>query len=67
MGLMCTMKAVVIEDVITTGGSTMDVIEVLRQAGATVAAAGSIVDRRHLKQLSVCQRRTPPMVHTSLD
>jgi orotate phosphoribosyltransferase len=38
-------KAVVIEDVITTGGSTMDVIEVLRQAGATVAAAGSIVDR----------------------
>ena len=37
--------AVVIEDVITTGGSTRDVVEVLRAAGARVAAAGSIVDR----------------------
>lgn len=36
---------VVIEDVITTGGSTQDVIEVLRDAGAHVLAAGSIVDR----------------------
>ncbi len=37
--------AVVVEDVITTGGSTVDVIEVLRTAGGRVAAAGSIVDR----------------------
>ena len=37
--------AVVIEDVITTGGSTQDVIEVLESAGARVLAAGSIVDR----------------------
>ena len=37
--------AVVIEDVITTGGSTMDVIEVLSAAGARVVAAGSIIDR----------------------
>jgi orotate phosphoribosyltransferase len=37
--------AVVVEDVITTGGSTHDVIEVLRAAGANVVAAGSIVDR----------------------
>jgi orotate phosphoribosyltransferase len=37
--------AVVVEDVITTGGSTEDVIEVLREAGARVLAAGSIVDR----------------------
>ena len=37
--------AVVVEDVITTGGSTVDVIEVLRAAGGRVAAAGSIVDR----------------------
>ena len=37
--------AVVIEDVITTGGSTADVIEVLRAAGARVLAAGSIIDR----------------------
>jgi len=38
-------NAVVVEDVITTGGSTHDVVEVLREAGAHVAAAGSIIDR----------------------
>jgi orotate phosphoribosyltransferase len=38
-------KAVVIEDVITTGGSTTDVIDVLRDSGARVLAAGSLVDR----------------------
>jgi len=37
--------AVVVEDVITTGGSTHDVVDVLRAAGAEVAAAGSIIDR----------------------
>ena len=37
--------AVVIEDVITTGGSTRDVIECLQAAGARVLAAGSIMDR----------------------
>jgi orotate phosphoribosyltransferase len=37
--------AVVVEDVITTGGSTADVITVLRATGCQVAAAGSIVDR----------------------
>jgi orotate phosphoribosyltransferase len=36
---------VVIEDVITTGGSTRDVIHVLEAAGAHVLAAGSIIDR----------------------
>jgi orotate phosphoribosyltransferase len=36
---------VVIEDVITTGGSTHDVVEVLKAAGASVIGAGSIIDR----------------------
>jgi orotate phosphoribosyltransferase len=36
---------VVVEDVITTGGSTRDVIDVLSQYGAKVLAAGSIIDR----------------------
>jgi orotate phosphoribosyltransferase len=35
----------VVEDVITTGGSTQDVIETLRASGARVVAAGSIMDR----------------------
>jgi orotate phosphoribosyltransferase len=37
--------ALVVEDVITTGGSTQDVIEALTVAGAKVLAAGSIIDR----------------------
>jgi orotate phosphoribosyltransferase len=37
--------AFVVEDVVTTGGSTREVVEVLRAAGARVPAAGSIVDR----------------------
>ncbi len=37
-------RALVVEDVITTGGSTRDVIEVARQYGAKVLAAGSIID-----------------------
>jgi orotate phosphoribosyltransferase len=37
--------ACVVEDVITTGGSTLDVISVVQGAGARVAAAGSIIDR----------------------
>ncbi len=35
----------VIEDVITTGGSTKEVIRVMRRLGARVLAAGSIIDR----------------------
>ena len=38
-------RCVVIEDVITTGGSTKEVVEVLRSLGAVVVAAGSIIDR----------------------
>jgi orotate phosphoribosyltransferase len=38
-------RAVVIEDVITTGGSTREVIELLKSFGANVLAAGSIIDR----------------------
>ena len=37
--------AVVVEDVITTGGSTREVVEILKQAGARVIGAGSIIDR----------------------
>ena len=37
--------AAVVEDVITTGGTTRDVVDILHAAGAQVAAAGSIIDR----------------------
>jgi orotate phosphoribosyltransferase len=38
-------RAVVVEDVITTGGSTRETIEVASAAGATVVGAASIIDR----------------------
>ncbi|HKC12050.1 MAG TPA: orotate phosphoribosyltransferase [Vicinamibacteria bacterium] len=36
---------VVVEDVITTGGSTREVMDAVRDQGARVVAAGSLVDR----------------------
>lgn len=38
-------RALVVEDVITTGGSTGEVIRLLEGAGVVVLAAGSIIDR----------------------
>jgi orotate phosphoribosyltransferase len=38
-------KVLVVEDVLTTGGSTRETIEVARAAGAEVVGAASIIDR----------------------
>jgi orotate phosphoribosyltransferase len=38
-------KLIVIEDVITTGGSTREVIDIVRAMGGVAVAAGSIIDR----------------------
>jgi orotate phosphoribosyltransferase len=38
-------RVVVVEDVVTTGGSTRETIDVARAAGGVVVAAGSIIDR----------------------
>ena len=38
-------KTLVVEDVITTGGSTRETIECLQEAGADVIGAASIIDR----------------------
>jgi orotate phosphoribosyltransferase len=38
-------SVLVVEDVITTGGSTRETIEVMRAAGASVVGAASIIDR----------------------
>ena len=39
------MKVLVVEDVVTTGGSAKEVIELTRAAGGTVVGVGAIVDR----------------------
>lgn len=38
-------RVLVVEDVVTTGGSVREVMEIVRQAGGVVAGVGSIVDR----------------------
>jgi orotate phosphoribosyltransferase len=38
-------KVLVVEDVITTGGSTKEVIEVVKSLGGIVVGVGSIIDR----------------------
>ena len=38
-------KALVVEDVITTGGSTRETVDALKAAGADVVGAASIIDR----------------------
>ena len=38
-------KALVVEDVITTGGSSQEVVELLRSMGVEVIGVGSIIDR----------------------
>ena len=47
---------VVVEDVITTGGSTREVIELVRGRGARVLAVGSLVDRSGGVDLGVPRR-----------
>lgn len=38
-------KALVVEDVVTSGGSTKEVIEVVKRSGGVVVGVGSIIDR----------------------
>jgi len=44
-GVSQSERVLVVEDVITTGGSTRETIECLRESGAEVVAAASIIDR----------------------
>lgn len=39
-------RVLIVEDVVTTGGSVKEVIQVLTELGATVVAIGSIINRR---------------------
>ena len=41
-------RAFVVEDVVTTGGSVREVLDVIRARGATIAGVGIIVSRAHV-------------------
>jgi orotate phosphoribosyltransferase len=43
--LLPSDRVLVVEDVVTTGGSTRETIDAARAAGATVVGATSIIDR----------------------
>ncbi|WP_040197035.1 orotate phosphoribosyltransferase [Candidatus Soleaferrea massiliensis] len=43
------MKVLIVEDVVTTGGSVREVIELVKQAGGDIVGVGSIVDRTNGK------------------
>ena len=47
---------VVVEDAVTTGGSTREVMDAVRQAGAEVVAAGCLIDRSAGVDLGVPHR-----------
>ena len=38
-------RCIIVEDVVTTGGSTAETIEVARQAGGRILGAGALIDR----------------------
>jgi orotate phosphoribosyltransferase len=46
-------RVLVVEDVVTTGGSTRETMEVAREAGAQVVAAAAIIDRGGRPDLTV--------------
>jgi orotate phosphoribosyltransferase len=59
-------KVLIVEDVVTTGGSTRETMEVARAAGAMVVGACAIVDRSGGKQgLDVPFRSLLPMEVTT--
>ena len=45
----------VVEDVVTTGGSTRETIAVAEAAGATVVGAAAIIDRGGGRRASTCR------------
>lgn len=60
-------RTLVVEDVLTTGGSTRETIETLRAAGANVVGAASIIDRSSgeadvgVPRISLAQQDVPSM------
>src|SRR6185503_13848883 len=48
-------RVLVVEDVVTTGGSTRETIDVARAAGAAIVGAAAIIDRSGGNQSLVCR------------
>jgi orotate phosphoribosyltransferase len=60
-------RVIVIEDVVTTGKSTREVLAVVRAAGAHPVACGSIIDRRAADQRDAAALEVPYRALLALD
>lgn len=59
-------QVVVVEDVITTGGSAQRAISAVRQAGATVIGVLAVVDREEGGQEALASENVPILILASL-
>jgi orotate phosphoribosyltransferase len=60
-------RCLVVEDVVTTGGSTREVMEVVAQHGGMAAGAGSLIDRSLKKDGSVVDLGLPRLALAALE
>jgi len=60
-------RCMVVEDVVTTGGSTREVMEVVAQHGGVAAGAGSLIDRSLKKDGSVVNLGLPRLALAALE
>ena len=60
-------RCLVVEDVVTTGGSTREVMEVVAQHGGVAAGAGSLIDRSLKKDGSVVNLGLPRLALAALE
>ncbi len=60
-------RCLVVEDVVTTGGSTREVIEVVAQHGGVAVGAGSLIDRSLKKDGSVADLGLPRRALATLE
>jgi orotate phosphoribosyltransferase len=60
-------RCLVVEDVVTTGGSTREVMEVVAQHGGVTAGAGSLIDRSLKKDGSVVDLGLPRRALATLE
>jgi orotate phosphoribosyltransferase len=71
--VMAGERVLVVEDVVTTGGSTRETIETLQRLGAKIVAAASIIDRSGgradvgVTRLSLCTLDVPAVEPANCD
>ena len=50
-------RVLIVEDIVTTGGSVQEVVDVVKAAGGEIVGVGLLVDRSGGKANSVCPKK----------